>query len=973
MSSSATRHFSAVLMLWLLASVSMVSADPVCTRTYPDFTSRIFFADSGVWLPDHLDLDGDGVDEVLFIAEESLGETRIRRLHRVLAAPGGTLRAEELGSWEPFRLGLDVPPRMFSGDFDGDGLRDFALWQAGAWQPGVWTRNSTLDLLLQGADGRFEHAATSLAAYGTSVVMGDFDGDGRVELAITGRYGGAAVYGFVQPGDWSLLQTLGVPRARDVAAGDLDGDGADELVIVPYSDSNKLVLRLGDPGHPLQAAHDTPLPLARTLAVRSLQLDGAGKRELAVLGDSLEDESVITFMTMASPFSGLEEIGRQSSPEGERDWDVMDIGSDGLDDFVFTGAGNPIHSRFLLLLNRGDLPFEEGQRSKSTPWMVGTLDVDGDGMEDAIVASRAAGLLWYRGRPGPVFEEPFVFSPLNRQGSISVGDFNDDGHNDLLVHGKTINGMTDPIRTWVDFYAGQGDGSFEFSDSIWLGPSVNEILIRDLDRDGLTDLVRTSWGSLESRRLRVAYGLADGAFEPWVSWHVPAGAHELRMGQFDGDPDWELLCRARNHRGLHLLGRRHDFTRVDVQGREWQVGGAAFSVYGDHRLPYLLSDLDSDGLDDVVFARGPNYGAPWELSWRHALVGGGFLGEELLHQWDEPSSLLGIIEADLDLDGSVDLLVDRGGSASSYQSFKRIGHGRFLPLAEAGSFLPSYRAEALDLDGDGVLDLLGVSRGHFRRGDGSGGFAEPGPSWLLGETRADFDGDGLLDALGSSQNYPSYQLEVALNRGTPRAADAAPPSLELDLAPVVDDDAVPATFDGTWLLRQRAEDECDAWPELVTNRVDLEPMAPVETIYRFAEVDEIRFYGAPAGQPLLVLLAGRNESSLRKRWQEAQRAGGFALTRNPMLELMIRDTDGGRPASWGDRGFVPGELRLLRRITLGEHRVNRVVAYGPEYDIRFTVAVQDRAGNLVEERASYRDAIRRYCAEPNAHRAVCDE
>ena len=78
----------------------------------------------------------------------------------------------------------DIPQSVAVGDFNGDGKPDLAV--ANGSSPG-----GSVSLLLGRGDGMFQTAVSYAAgAAPHSVVAGDFNGDGRVDLAVANAGGG---------------------------------------------------------------------------------------------------------------------------------------------------------------------------------------------------------------------------------------------------------------------------------------------------------------------------------------------------------------------------------------------------------------------------------------------------------------------------------------------------------------------------------------------------------------------------------------------------------------------------------------------------------------------------------------------------------------------------------------------------------------------------------------------------------------
>ncbi|WP_327109221.1 FG-GAP repeat domain-containing protein [Nonomuraea glycinis] len=117
------------------------------------------------------------------------------------------------------------------GDFDGDGTRDVAVGDDGSRndEPGYETEAPSVDktLTVYYGDGR-THEFTGTAG---QAVAGDFNGDGRDDLAFGGARRPIRVFWGGTGGLRAGGGIAGVGGAAPLAAGDYDGDGDDELAL----------------------------------------------------------------------------------------------------------------------------------------------------------------------------------------------------------------------------------------------------------------------------------------------------------------------------------------------------------------------------------------------------------------------------------------------------------------------------------------------------------------------------------------------------------------------------------------------------------------------------------------------------------------------------------------------------------------------------------------------------------------------
>ncbi len=124
-----------------------------------------------------------------------------------------------------------------SGDVDGDGVLDLVtVFWSGA-----------VGVHLGNGDGTFATAVvypSSGYQFGTALALGDLDGDGDLDIAATSgspELGASGVWWLLGNGDGTFAggayQELNAlpSRSRDLALGDVDGDGKLDLVVTGYS------------------------------------------------------------------------------------------------------------------------------------------------------------------------------------------------------------------------------------------------------------------------------------------------------------------------------------------------------------------------------------------------------------------------------------------------------------------------------------------------------------------------------------------------------------------------------------------------------------------------------------------------------------------------------------------------------------------------------------------------------------------
>jgi hypothetical protein len=168
------------------------------------------------------DYDGDGKDDICLYRD------------------GATAGAQSFfyyvsslnGTFQTVAFGLNGD-QVVARDYDGDGITDMAIYRRGATalsQADWWIRKSTGG----GAQSRIPFGLTSDSSMGDTPIPGDYDGDGKFDLAVY-RYGGLAPnnhFIILRSSDNIVAyQQFGDFTSDYILPGDYDGDGKFDYAI----------------------------------------------------------------------------------------------------------------------------------------------------------------------------------------------------------------------------------------------------------------------------------------------------------------------------------------------------------------------------------------------------------------------------------------------------------------------------------------------------------------------------------------------------------------------------------------------------------------------------------------------------------------------------------------------------------------------------------------------------------------------
>ena len=409
-------------------------------------------------------------------------------------------------------------------------------------------------------DGTFS-AGTAITVNGQAPggipVLGDFNNDGKVDLAYN-KAGGGGVFIFLGNGDGTFTQGssyASLYNSWSITATDIDGDGNLDLVvgagnsgaIGPDVDHGiglvEILMGNGDgtfQGAPLYPA--TALSSgAGTASYTVGDFNGDGKPDVLVAKSGL--------MFMAGNGKGEFAAGVTTSgpnpSQGQVITSALMNGDKNLDAVFIDYNQSSQTSQVGVAFGNGDGTFAAANdyplpSSATSVITLITADVNGDGYPDVVavgLTSSGSALYVFLNDGTGALKAGQLVDTGTEEDQIVAADLNGDGKLDLVVADAGAPGANGQEGADVKVYLGNGDGTFQAPTTFQPNAQVFSIAVGDLNKDGIPDLVISDSGQgAQNFELTTMLGKGDGTFAAAVhTASGPVGGGMLAVADFNGD------------------------------------------------------------------------------------------------------------------------------------------------------------------------------------------------------------------------------------------------------------------------------------------------------------------------------------------------------------------------------------------------------------------------------------------------------
>jgi hypothetical protein len=728
------------------------------------------------------DVNGDGKPDIL-VANYSSGTVS------VLDGVGdGTFQPQQT-----FAAGKD-PISIAAADLNNDGKTDIAVSNY---------NSSTVSVLLGTGTGSFSSPQTfAVGGKPRDLAIADVNRDGKPDLAVVNKTDGtASILLGNGDGTFQAQTTFAVGTSPNaIAVADVNGDGKEDLIVAGGGTTYPaaaVLLGNGDGTFQLPVTFATG---SNPYALAVADLNGDGRLDIAIVnqrdntasvllgdvpptvlsinrtnppGPITSDSSVTYTLTFNESVTGVDASDFSLALNGVTATTPVVVSGSGAaytvtvngisgagtlglnlvdDGGIIDAAGNPLQPG-------GTAAFQTSHVSTAASHNSAALaDVNGDGKPDLIVPSFARyNVAVSLGNGDGTFQASQTFAAMSDPYAVAVADLNRDGKPDLIVVNKMNSGC-------ISVLLGNGNGTFQPQQTYAVGFLPVAVAVADLNRDGTPDLIVANSFDRTSK-VSVLLGNGNGTFQPQRTLNIGQYPLCLAVADVNGDGNPDLIVPSSN--AIDVLLGNGDGTFQSPMTFNAGTFAPISSI--------AVADVNNDGKPDVVVAnRGDsnvgvlfgNGDGTFQSEHGFALAARGYLTS--------------VTVADINGDGKLDFVVTAGGS-NAVDILLGNGDGTFNPSQSFATSNGPWMAAVSDLNGDGREDVT-VANGFTGTMDvllanSNGNFS--GQVYQVVPYQDQFSGTG-LDSVNLTRDPDNVHVDVMFDGKTSQVSIDDPAGLSFN-------------------------------------------------------------------------------------------------------------------------------------------------------------------------------------------------
>ncbi len=739
------------------------------------------------------DLDGDGKPEII-VAENSVSPQNPYgdggKFINVLwnKSLKGTIDRYSFAVAQYFEVG-GSPAFVRMADIDGDGKQDLVVGN-GSGSISILRntiKNYTID------ENSFAPKVLFDVAGVDCVVVDDFDGDGKPDIAASNNEGIALFYNKSTVGTInasSLAGRVTIPVANGASymeSGDIDGDGKPDLIVSNWVENTISILRNSSERGRINIGSFMP-PVAINISSHAIgisvaDLDKDGLTDIAVLTSAqtgcivkVINKRVIGNLPVVSSFTPNNvRSGAEITITGKNFTGITDVRFGGIVPTSFTVVSDNTITAKIVAGGTGTI-------TVTGPEGAGTLD----------------GFVYLYDQPGQSPPDIKSFSPstgaVGTAVTISGSNFGTTAASNQVYFGtvkaeiisvssntiiakvpsgsvyQPISVIKDKLvgysaKPFINTFDGSNDdfrfmpASFAQKTDFAASEKTSDSFIADIDGDGKIDLVTLNNASISVFMNTTTTGTVSFSKSDFP---ILSGANHFINVDLDGDGKQDVVIANGN-------------SSVSVLANNSTPGNVSFQNRLDIAMPHIplslaSGDLDNDGKADLALSNKNDK----SITILKNISTDARLDFRVEQALPVPNIARGLAIGDLDGDGKVDIAIGNNAGSPSYYVFVNTTNSGGITF-KIPIDLPNYPSTAVvpdvvsivDINGDEKMDMVITQGRYFRlllnkstigniKFDNDGGYSLYNPA--ISHAFGDLDGDGRVDYMASIEESNMFSI-----------------------------------------------------------------------------------------------------------------------------------------------------------------------------------------------------------------------
>ena len=556
----------------------------------------------------------------------------------------------------------------------------------------------------------------------SSVSWGDYDNDGDKDVAIMGQSNSAGSFTDIYKNDEGkfsrMFQNFKQLYDGDLSWVDLNKDGYLDLVVSGYNENPELKIYINTNKGQFftPSSNDYGLPKLFSTKMAWGDLDNDGDIDLAISGIDAENKSVFhVYYRENGKDNFIKEESFNSSMQANGYLEIIDIDLDGDNDIKYAGGliiNSFFRSTYNQYYNYGGIPnknssigFLKFKGRTQLDYIETGEDSSGNLVINNSANSSSSGAMYN------ITTYPTITDIKLKNGDIAIGDYNNDGYDDVVITGENENGL--PV---TKLYNG-GFSSFTPSPTELVGLRESTANWVDYDMDGDLDLFLSGMDTNGAKTV-----LYETEVEEILNQSPPKvtglKAEDLGNGKIKFSWDTPLDDISNNIGYVLRLGTSPGGTELSNTLSNLTTGNRLISrpppIYSnsyetilDPGIYYYAVQAVDGGLKAGVFSEEKSYTLKYE--WK--LLNQGGIVDRKIQGLDNPVMKLG----DIDNDNDLDLIY--GSNSGTYTNVLKFDGSRLIGelnnnMGWSNSQNPINQTRQItdidvgDINGDGLSDVV---------------------------------------------------------------------------------------------------------------------------------------------------------------------------------------------------------------------------------------------------------------------------